>query len=410
MSFLKNLVCKECKREYEPGAVYVCEYCFGPLEAQYDYDAIASSVSRAKIQAGPLSIWRYRDLLPVTGNNYVSLYEGMTPLLKADRLAKKIGLKNVYVKNDSVNPTFSFKDRVVSVAVTRAKELGFDTLACASTGNLAGAVAAYANVAGMKSYIFIPSDLEQGKVIGCGIYQPDVIAVKGNYDDVNRLCSELYSVYKWAFVNINMRPYYSEGSKTLGFEVAEQLGWRAPDRAVVPVASGSLMTKVYKGLNEFSRLGLIGRVETKICGAQAEGCSPVATAFRNNSDFIKPVKPNTIAKSIAIGNPADGYYAMDIARKTGGCVEAVTEEEIIDGIKLLASTEGVFTETAGGVTVAVLKKLAEAGTIDKDELVVVYVTGNGLKTQEALMHALPNIPVIEPSLDAFRKAHDELKN
>ncbi|MBI5359672.1 MAG: threonine synthase [Planctomycetes bacterium] len=406
MSFLKNLVCKECKREYEPGAVYVCEYCFGPLEAQYDYDAIASSVSRAKIQAGPLSIWRYRDFLPVTGNNYVSLCEGMTPLLKADRLAKKIGLKNVYVKNDSVNPTFSFKDRVVSVATTRAKELGFDTLACASTGNLAGAVAAYANVAGMQSYIFIPSDLEQGKVIGCGIYQPNVIAIKGNYDDVNRLCSELYSVYKWAFVNINMRPYYSEGSKTLGFEVAEQLGWRAPDRVVVPVASGSLMTKVYKGLNEFSRLGLIGKVETKICGAQAEGCSPVATAFRNKTDFIKPVKPNTIAKSIAIGNPADGYYALDIARKTGGCVEAVTEEEIIDGIKLLAGTEGVFTETAGGVTIAVLKKLAEAGKIDKDELVVVYVTGNGLKTQEALMYAIPKIPIIEPTLAAFQNIQE----
>jgi threonine synthase len=337
----------------------------------------------------------------VEGNQFNTLEEGYTPLLKADRLGRELGLSRLYVKNDCANPTHSFKDRVVAVASTRALELGFDTLACASTGNLANAVAAYGARAGMKRYVFIPSNLEKGKVIGALIYDPILIGVNGNYDEVNRLCSEVAGKYKWAFVNINMRPYYSEGSKTLGFETAEQLGWMAPDQVVVPVASGSLLTKIWKGTQEFIKVGLIPDKKMRVFAAQASGCSPVTTAFKAKTDTFRPVKPNTIAKSLAIGNPADGYYALRTIAETNGGAEMATDEEIVEGIKLLARTEGIFAETAGGVTIACLKKLAESGALDKDAVTVAYITGTGLKTQEAVADHLRSVTVIQPNLEAF---------
>lgn len=402
MGKIKGLICRECKNEYPAEAIHVCEFCFGPLEVNYDYDYIAGVISREKIENGPPSLWRYIDLLPVGGEDIVGADSGYTPLVRAKNLGKFLGLDKLYIKNDTVNhPTLSFKDRVVAVALSRAKEFGYDTVACASTGNLANSVAANAAAAGLKCYVFIPGDLEAGKVLGSVIYHPKVVAVNGNYDDVNRLCSEVAGEYNWAFVNINIRPYYAEGSKTLAFETAEQLGWKAPDQVVVPVASGSLLTKIGKGFKEFSRLGLIGEVKTKINGAQAEGCSPVATAFKNNTEFIVPVKPNTIAKSIAIGNPADGYYSLKAVKESGGVFETATDEETVEGIKLLASTEGIFAETAGGVTIAVLKKLAEEGKIRKDELTIAYVTGNGLKTQEAVIDAVEKPAKINPHLKEF---------
>lgn len=329
----------------------------------------------------------------------------MTPLVKSNRLARRLGLKNLYIKNDAVNmPTLSFKDRVVSVALTRARELGFTTVSCASTGNLANSTAAIAAHAGLDCCVFIPADLEAGKILGTLIYNPTVMAVKGNYDQVNRLCCEIANTYDWGFVNINLRAYYSEGSKTLGFEVAEQLGWKLPDHIVAPLASGSLYTKIYKGFQEFVKVGLVEDKPVRFSGAQAEGCSPIAQAFREGRDFISPVKPNTVAKSIAIGNPADGVYALDLARKTGGTIESVTDQEIIEGIKLLAETEGIFTETAGGTTIAVLKKLVEAKKIDPDETTVVYITGNGLKTQEAVQNYIGEALLIEPKLDSFERA------
>lgn len=409
MGSLKCLKCKECGAEYDIMPKHYCEECFGPLEVDYDYDYIASVMSREKIQAGPLSLWRYKELLPVTGENVISLQEGFTPLIKADRLGKKLGLNNLYVKNDSVNPTFSFKDRVVTVAITRALEFGFDHIACPSTGNLACAVSAYGAVSGMNTLVFIPADLEVGKIVGAGIYNPFLVRVKGSYDDVNRLCSEIGERMKWAFVNINIRPYYSEGSKTLGYEVAEQLGWKAPDHVVVPMASGSLLTKIHKGLKEFQKLGLIDEHHTRMSGAQGEGCSPIVTAFLENTDVIKPVKANTIAKSLAIGNPADGYYAWKTIKNTNGGAAAASDKEIVDGIKLLASTEGVFTETAGGVTIACLKKLAENGTIGKDEVTVAYITGNGLKTTEAVEKSLTSYEPIEPSIAEFEKLYNREK-
>ncbi len=401
MSYVKSLKCRECGQEYEKTAKYVCEFCFGPLEAAYDYDLIKRDISREKIAARALNIWRYRELLPVEGTVYNTLEEGYTPLLKAERLAKELGLKNLYIKNDCANPTHSFKDRVVAVASTRALELGFDTLSCASTGNLANAVAAYGARGGMKRYVFIPSNLEKGKVIGALIYDPILIGVNGNYDDVNRLCSEIAGKYKWAFVNINMRPYYAEGSKTLGFETCEQLGWKMPEQVVVPVASGSLLTKIWKGTQEFVKVGLIQQGKMRVFGAQAEGCSPVTTAFKNKTDTFKPVKPNTIAKSLAIGNPADGYYALKTIAESGGAAEMASDPEIIEGIKLLARTEGIFAETAGGVTIACLKKLAESGQLDKNALTVAYITGTGLKTQEAVADSLGEVKVIQPNLEAF---------
>ncbi|WAL62392.1 threonine synthase [Thermocoleostomius sinensis] len=399
------LKCKECGAEYEPKAMHVCEFCFGPLEVTYDYSALARTVTRRSIEAGPKSIWRYRSFLPVASETPIDVGTGMTPLLKANRLARRLGLKQLFIKNDAVNmPTLSFKDRVVSVALTRARELGFTTVSCASTGNLANSTAAIAAHAGLDCCVFIPSDLEAGKILGTLIYGPTVMAVQGNYDQVNRLCSEVANTHGWGFVNINLRPYYSEGSKTLGYEVIEQLGWQLPDHIVAPLASGSLFTKIYKGFQEFTQVGLVEGKSVRFSGAQADGCSPIAQAFKEGRDFINPVKPSTIAKSIAIGNPADGVYAVDIARKTNGNIESVTDQEIIDGIKLLAETEGIFTETAGGTTIAVLKKLVEAGKIDPDETTVAYITGNGLKTQEAVQGYIGEPLTIEPKLDSFERA------
>ncbi len=400
------LRCRECGETYELGAKHVCEdVCFGPLEVAYNYDVIRQRVSRASIEAGPKSIWRYKDFLPVTSAQPIDVGTGMTPLLKANRLARRLGLKSLHIKNDAVNmPTLSFKDRVVSVALTRAQELGFTTVSCASTGNLANSTAAIAAHAGLDCCVFIPSDLEAGKVLGTLIYAPTLMAVKGNYDQVNRLCSEVANTHGWGFVNINLRPYYSEGSKTLGYEVAEQLGWQLPDHIVAPLASGSLFTKIYKGFQEFIKTGLVADKAVRFSGAQADGCSPIAQAFREGRDFITPVKPNTIAKSIAIGNPADGIYALETARKTNGNIESVSDAEIVEGIKLLAETEGIFTETAGGTTIAVLKKLVEAGKIDPDETTVVYITGNGLKTQEAVQGYVGEPLTIEPKLESFERA------
>ncbi len=405
-----GLKCKECGAEYEAKATHVCELCFGPLEVMYDYSALSKMVTRESIEAGPHSIWRYRSFLPVASENPIDVGTGMTPLLKANRLARRLGLKNLYIKNDAVNmPTLSFKDRVVSVALTRARELGFTTVSCASTGNLANSTAAIAAHAGLECCVFIPSDLEAGKVLGTLIYNPTLMAVHGNYDQVNRLCSEVANTYGWGFVNINLRPYYSEGSKTLGYEVAEQLGWKLPDHIVAPLASGSLFTKIYKGFQEFIKVGLVEEKAVRFSGAQAEGCSPIAQAFRDGRDFITPVKPSTIAKSIAIGNPADGVYAIDIANKTNGNIESVTDAEIIDGMKLLAETEGIFTETAGGTTIATLKKLVEAGKINPDETTVAYITGNGLKTQEAVQGYIGEPLTIEPKLDSFERALERAK-
>ncbi len=407
---LRGLRCRECGEEYPAVARHVCEWCFGPLEAAYDYEAITAQVSRSTIAAGPRSIWRYRPFLPVISEQVIDVGTGLTPLVRSERLARRLGLKDLYIKNDAVSvPSLSFKDRVVTVALTRARELGFTTVSCASTGNLANATAAIAAHAGLDCYIFIPSDLEAGKVLGTLIYGPQVLAVEGNYDQVNRLCSEVADRHGWGFVNINLRPYYSEGSKTLGFEVAEQLGWQLPDHVVAPIASGSLYTKIYKGFQEFIKTGLVEDKPVRMSGAQATGCSPIAHAFKTGADHVVPVKPATIAKSIAIGNPADGVYALDLARKTGGHIEDVSDAEIIEGIKLLAQTEGIFTETAGGTTVAVLKKLVEQGKIQPDERTVVFITGNGLKTQEAIapyagepLHIEANLPSFERALERAR--------
>jgi len=399
---VKGLRCKECGREYPVEPIHVCEFCFGPLDVVYDYGEIRKVITRERIERGPKSLWRYADLLPVE-NPTVGLSAGFTPLKRAEKLGKALGLKNLYIKDDSVNhPTLSFKDRVVSVAISKAKEFGFDTAACASTGNLANSVAAHCAQAGLGCYVFIPANLETQKIFGSLVFSPTVVAVEGNYDDVNRLCSEIASDQGWAFVNINIRPYYAEGSKTLAFEVVEQLGWRAPDAVVVPAASGSLYTKIWKGLKEMEEVGLIDSVKTRMYGAQAEGCSPIASAWKEGRDFIKPVKPKTIAKSIAIGNPADGIYALKTTKESSGDWEIATDAEILDGIKLLAETEGIFTETAGGTTIAVLKKLARRGVLDPEEVVVAYITGNGYKTLEVLSGHLPEPVRIEATLKDFK--------
>lgn len=404
MAKMKALVCRECGKEYPVKAIHVCEMCFGPLEVKYNYDEIKRTISRKTIEDGPLSMWRYIDLLPVEGSSLVGPHAGLTPMVRARNLAAYLGLDELYIKNDTVNhPTLSFKDRVVSVALTRARELGFETVACASTGNLANSVAAHAAAAGMQCYVFIPADLEAAKVLGNLIYKPNVVEVEGNYDDVNRLCSEIAAEQGWAFVNINIRPYYAEGSKTLAFETVEQLGWRTPDQAVIPMASGSLLTKIWKGLHELHALGLVDNVRTKINGSQAEGCSPIATAYKEGRDFFKPVKPRTIAKSLAIGNPADGYYALKATAESKGSMEAVSDEEVVDAIKLLAQTEGIFAETAGGVTIGVLRKLVKQGVIKKSDVTVAYITGNGLKTQEAVVDAVGRPVRIQPSLVSFQK-------
>ncbi len=403
MASVLGLKCRECGREYSLEPIHVCEYCFGPLEVVYDYDEIKKKVSREKIQEGPKSLWRYIDLLPVEEPR-VGLSAGFTPLKKAENLGKLLGLENLYIKDDSVNhPTLSFKDRVVSVAISKAIEFGFDTVACASTGNLANSVASHSAQAGLNCFVFIPANLESQKIYGSLVFAPTVVAVEGTYDDVNRLCSEIANELQWAFVNINIRPFYAEGSKTLAFEVVEQLGWRAPDAVVAPAASGSLITKIWKGLKELLRVGLIEEMNTRVYGAQAEGCSPIAQAWREGRDFIKPVRPNTIAKSIAIGNPADGIYALQVTKESRGDWETATDEEIIEGIKLLAETEGIFTETAGGTTIAVLKKLAQKGAFRKDEVVVAYITGNGYKTMEVLDNHLKETIHIKPSLADFKE-------
>ncbi|HVE75315.1 MAG TPA: threonine synthase [Actinomycetota bacterium] len=407
MAELTQLRCKECKRGYEISAIYVCDFCFAPLEPQYDYEAIRAGISRESIESGPATIWRYRDLLPVSANaTPVDLGAGFTPLVRAHRLAEQLGIDELYLKNDTANPTHSFKDRVVSVALTVAREMGFKTVACASTGNLANAVAAHAAHAGLESYVFIPADLERGKVVTTAIYGGNLVAVKGNYDEVNRLCSEIAQSFDWAFVNVNIRPFYSEGSKTLAFEITEQLGWKAPAHVVVPVASGSLLTKILRGLDELEWTGLIDGHETAIHAAQAKGCSPVVTALEAGIGHVKPVKPNTIAKSLAIGNPADGHYAVEAVRRTGGSGADVTDEEIVDGIRLLATTEGIFTETAGGVTVGVLKKLAERGAFASGGPVVALITGMGLKTAEVLGDSMGPTFEIPPNMEDFQ---EELK-
>jgi len=402
VAYVQNLRCRECGREYEVAPIFTCEWCFGPLEVNYDYDAIESAISREKIAAGPASIWRYADLLPVDRGHAVDLGAGFTPLVRADRLAAALGLGEVWVKNDTLNPTNSFKDRVASVALSKALEFGFKTAACASTGNLANSVAAHAARAGLRSFVFIPSNLERAKVVTTAVYGGNVIAIEGNYDDVNRLCAELAGTYHWAFVNVNVRPFYAEGSKTLAYETAEQLGWETPDHVVVPVASGSLLTKIRKGFDELHKVGLVEQPpNVRVSGAQALGCSPVATAWSEGSDTIRPVKPDTIAKSLAIGNPADGYFALDAVRQTEGGLAAVSDGEVVEGIRLLARTEGIFAETAGGVTVASLKRLAEEGVVSADERVVIYITGLGLKTLDAV-EADPTA-TISPTLDAFHE-------
>jgi threonine synthase len=404
----ESLRCKECKTTYALDARYVCEQCFGPLEVAYaprtDDDPAAL---RRKIQAGPHSLWRYADFLPVQAPPRGTLPAGWTPLLKVDRLAQQLGLRDLWIKNDAANPTHSFKDRVVSVALARARELGFETIACASTGNLANAVAAHAAAAGLESYVFIPADLEEQKVLATGVYGTNLVAVRGNYDDVNRLCTEVSGEHDWAFVNINMRPYYAEGSKTLAYETVEQLGFELPDRVVCPIASGSLFTKIARGFEEWLELGLVEGELPTFNGAQATGCSPVASAFEAGQDFCRPVKPDTIAKSLAIGNPADGPYALDLARRSGGAIDSVSDDEIREGIKLLARTTGIFTETAGGVTVAVLAKLAQRGDIDPDERVVAYITGDGLKTLDVARGTFEAWE-IEPRLESFEAAHERV--
>ena len=404
MSYMIGLKCRECGRHYPKEVLFVCEYCFGALEVDYDYDAIRKVFTKATLQARPKSLWRYRELLPIDGEPTVGFFSGFTPLIRATNLAKAFGVQELYIKDDSVShPTLSFKDRVVSIALTRAKELGFDTVACASTGNLANSVSALSALAGLQRYIFIPADLESGKIVGSLIYRPNLIAVEGTYDEVNRLCAEIGSKYRWAFVNINIRPYYAEGSKTYGYEIAEQLGWRVPQHIVVPAAGGSLITKIRKAFKELQLLGFLGEVPTKFYAAQGAGCAPIVNTIKERSDIVKPVKPNTIAKSLAIGNPADGYYATRVALDSGGWAESATDDEIVEGMKLLAQTEGIFTETAGGVTVASAKKLIEQGVIPRNESLVICITGNGLKTQEPIMHRVGRPVTIKPTLASFER-------
>lgn len=401
-SFMKALKCRECGHEYPLEATHVCEFDFGPLEVVYDYDRIHGHLTRELIRGRPQTMWRYRELLPIAGEPTVGTEVGFTPLIKADRLAKRLGIRELWIKNDTVNyPTLSFKDRVVSVALSRARELGFKTVACASTGNLANSVAANAAAAGLDAYVFIPHDLEQGKVLNSLIYGARVIGIRGHYDEVNRLCAEIAGKYGWAFVNVNMRPYYAEGSKSMGFEIQEQLGWRIPQHTVICMASGSLLTKIHKSYQEFSKLGLVEQVPWKIHGAQATGCSPITTAQKAGLDFFKPVKPNTIAKSLAIGTPADGFYALKVMKETGGHGEDVTDDEIREGIRWLAECEGIFAETAGGVTVGVAKKLIAQGKIPAGDSAVLCVTGNGLKTLDAVAGHAGETREIRPSLREF---------
>jgi threonine synthase len=409
VSVVQGLQCRECGREVAVGAVHVCEFCFGPLEVVYDRDLQRRVVTREAIAAGPSTLWRYADLLPVlpgaTAPERVDLGAGMTPLVRAPRLGAALGLQDLWLKNDTLNPTNSFKDRVVSVALSAARHLGMTTAACASTGNLAQSVAAHSAGAGLASCVLIPSNLEEAKVMATAVYGTRLVAVEGNYDDVNRLCGEIASEHEsWGFVNVNLRPYYAEGSKTIGFEIAEQLGWQLPDHVVAPMASGSMLVKIDKAFREFTELGLVDDTPWKISGAQATGCSPIATAFKSGVDAIRPVRPDTVAKSLAIGDPADGYYALDVVHRTGGAMEDVSDAEIADAILLLARTEGIFAETAGGVTVGVLAKLAAAGRIDPAARTVAVISGHGLKTLPVLAGRAVPTHTIPATLDAFSDA------
>ncbi len=403
--FMEALKCRECGREYPLEAKHVCEFDFGPLEVVYDYERIRPVLTRARILSRPQSMWRYRELLPVAGEPTVGCQVGFTPLVKAERLAERLGIRELWVKNDTVNyPTLSFKDRVVSVALSRSRELGFETVACASTGNLANSVAANAAAAGLEAYVFIPADLEQGKVLNSLVYGPHVIGIHGHYDEVNRLCAEIAGKYGWAFVNVNMRPYYAEGSKSMGFEIAEQLGWRVPQHTVIPMASGSLLTKIHKSYQELSKLGLAAASSWRIHGAQATGCAPISSAQKAGLDFFQPVKPDTIAKSLAIGTPADGFYALRVMKDSQGAAEDVSDDEIREGIRLLAECEGIFAETAGGVTVGVAKKLIANGSIPAEDSAVLCVTGHGLKTLDAVQGRVGKAREIRPSLREFESA------
>jgi threonine synthase len=409
MSYITNLKCKECGQEYPIAPLHVCETCFGPLEVNYDYGKIRAALTRAKIEARPHNLWRYRELLPVDGVPEVGPHSGFTPLVHCRRLGAELGLKNLYIKDDTVNhPTLSYKDRVVSVAITKAREFGFTTVSCASTGNLATAVAAHAARAGLKCFIFMPEGVESGKIVGSTIYGAQVITIRGNYDDVNRLCSEIADKYGWAFVNINLRPYYTEGAKTFGFEIAEQLGWKLPDHIVVPTAGGTILPKVAKAFKELKDVGLVKGPNFKIYSAQAAGSAPVIHALHKGVDLITPVKPDTIAKSIAIGNPADGFYVLRAVRESGGWGDSASDPEIIDAIKLLARTEGIFAEPAGGTTLAVALKLIKQGRIKPDETLVVSITGNGYKTLEAVSSAIERPFVIDARLREFDALFERL--
>jgi threonine synthase len=402
MSYVLGLKCRECGEKYPQKGVHVCEVCFGPLEVQYDYAAMRGKVTRESIESKPRNLWRYRDLLPIDAEPRAGLYSGFTPLRRAYNLEKVLGVKQLYIKDDSANyPTWSYKERVVSVAITKAIELGYDTVGCASTGNLANSVAAHAAVAGLKAFVMIPHDLEQGKVLGSLIFGPTMVRIQGNYDDVNRLCSEIADKYKWAIVNVNLRPFYTEGAKTFGFEVAEQLGWQLPKHTVCPTAGGTILPKIYKAYQELIDLGLVADNGPKIYSAQAAGCNPVVEAIRAGHELIKPQKPKTIAKSIAIGNPADGFYVVQAVKQSGGWGEDATDTEIVDAIKLLARTEGIWTEPAGGTTLAATIKLINSGRIPRDESICVCITGNGLKTVEVVVDQLEPPASIAPKLDAF---------
>lgn len=411
MPFVKGLKCRECGRPYPKKPLHVCEFCFGPLEVDYRYDKIAKAISKEKIASRAPNMWRYRELLPLDHEPTVGDQVGFTPLVRARRLAKALKVQELYIKNDTVcYPSLSFKDRVVSVAISKALEFGFKVVACASTGNLANSVAANAAAAGLSSFIFIPFDLERSKVIGTLVYGARLVGIRGSYDQVNRLCSEIGGKYHWAFVNITIRPYYAEGSKAFAYEVMEQLGWKMPQHIVVPMAGGSLITKIGKAFKEFVKLGLVEDAKPRIYGAQAAGCSPIVTAIHEKAELFRPVqRPETIAKSLAIGNPADGFYAMGTIRRSNGWAEMATDEEIVEAIRLLAETEGIFTETAGGVTLAVTRKLIRQGRIPRDESIVVSITGNGLKTQEAIDQRVGRVEVIPPTLDDFDKLISTMK-
>ncbi len=410
MSYVLGLKCKECGHRVPVSPAHVCESCFGPYEVEYDYAAMKGKVTRESITRGPKSLWRYKDLLPVE-KPVTGFHSGFTPLKKADRLAKELGCSQLYIKDDSCNyPTYSYKERVVSVAISKAVEFGFDTVGCASTGNLANSTAAHAAQAGIRCFVMIPHDLEQGKVLGSLIFGPTMVRIKGNYDDVNRLCTEIADKYGWAIVNVNLRPYYTEGAKTYGFEIAEQLGWTLPKHTIVPTAGGTILPKIYKAYKELIELGLVEDTKPKIYSAQAAGCNPVVTAIKKGSDIIEPQKPNTIAKSIAIGNPADGYYAYQVVKESEGWGESATDREIVDAIKLLAKTEGIWTEPAGGTTLAATIKLIESGRIPKSESIVVSITGNGLKTLEVVQNDLPYPTVIEPKISEFDKLLESTQN